>query len=140
MRRIRLIRVRNDRDIRVGIGLFFEPSVTRVISAATSTLAPSWRRHRLLAFSAKEAVAKSGRERPTLECVLAIIGGIVEQHVTNSWGVINEQNMCKRQIADDDRLFEVILCPAFDRIARERCNETKGPKRLWLGHRRRRAI
>src|ERR1700726_1895309 len=53
---------------------------------------------------------------------------------------MDQQNVLERQAADHDRLFEMLPCPAFERIALERRNQAQDAEWLGLRDRRRRTI
>jgi hypothetical protein len=68
-------------------------------------------------FGAQQACIQSRRQHPALQPILAIVGGVIQQDVSDGAGLMHRHHMPDRQSAGDDRHFEMLRGPALKRIA-----------------------
>jgi hypothetical protein len=77
----------------------------------------------LLVVDGDKPVAQSRGQDPPLERALAVVGRIFNEYLADGRWVAHHRDPCERKAAFHDRLFEMRLGPALDRIVPERAQQ-----------------
>lgn len=100
----------------------------------------------LFALDAQQPIAEARGQHAPLQRILAIVGSIFEQDVTDGRRLMDQQYLPDRKADRGNRFGEVLFAPAFERIALQGCEQLKQPqglavrfgrgrsKKLPLGH------
>ena len=93
----------------------------------------------LLALGREQPVAEPGRQHAALEVVLAVVCGIVDEHVPDRRRVVHDGDAPERAFAGEDQVLEMVLGPGGERIRAQRREEIEHVGRGPARDRRRRA-
>ena len=87
----------------------------------------------LLALGREQPVAEPGRQHAALEVVLAVVCGVVDEHMPDRRRVVDDRDAPERAFAGEDQVLEMVLGPGGERIRAQRREEIehvgRGPAR-----------
>src|SRR3982074_1084932 len=107
--------------------------VTRVTSAAASTISPFHRRQRATSASATCTMAGAklcpvlrAHNDPPLQEVLAIIRDILQQNPLDGARIADHGDLAEGKLGNDHGVFEMLSRPGFERIVPQRAQQRDG--------------